>query len=218
MTLGGIIALFLFFAIFGVKILVGFSLLVDKFRGSSPKDQTQTQVIILPPQLDPLPSATNSSTLTISGEAKGDVTILLYVNDEQSLRTKIQENGSFRFSNVSVKDGINMISVKATDDKNNSSDLSEVLTIQVKKNKPSLDISEPSDNALITGEKQLVTVIGKTEPDNTVTVNDRIAIGKSDGSFSYDVPLRDGDQTIIIISKDDAGNETKVERKVTYKK
>ena len=218
LTLGGIVGVFLFLAIFGVRILVAFSLFVDQLRGSTPKDQQQSQTIILPPQLDPLPTAVNSTEIQITGKAKGDVTILLYVNEEQSDKVKVKEDASFTFSNVKLKEGTNTISAKAMDEKNNTSDLSEVLTVQVKKSKPTLDITTPSENEEITGEKQITTVTGKTEPDNSVTINDRFVVVKSDGSFSYDLSLKEGEQTITIIAKDQAGNETKVERKVTYKK
>jgi bacillopeptidase F len=217
LTLGGIVGMLLFLALFGVKLLVGFSLFVDKLRGSTPNQQ-QTQVILLPPQLDPLPYATYSAEIRVSGKVKGDVTILLYVNEEQTDKTKPKEDGTFSFANVTMKNGANVISAKATDDKDNASDLSEVLTIQVKTNKPTLDITTPSENEEITGEKQITPVTGKTEPDNSVTINDRFVVVKSDGSFSYDLSLKEGEQTITIIAKDQAGNETKMERKVTYKK
>jgi hypothetical protein len=217
LTLFGIAGILIFLAIFGVKLLVGFSLLVDKLRGTTPNTQ-QTQVILLPPQLDPLPYATYSAVLRVSGKVKGDVTILLYVNEEQTDKMKPKEDGTFSFEAVTMKEGANVISAKATDDKDNASDLSEVLTIQVKKNKPTLDISSPSENQEITGEIQLATITGKTETDNSVTVNDRFVVVKSDGSFTYDLSLKEGEQTIIIIAKDQAGNETKLERKVTYKK
>jgi len=218
LTLGGIAGILLFLALFGVKILVGFSLFVDKLRGTTPNSQQQSQVILLPPQLDPLPTATYSGEINISGKVKGDVTILLYVNEEQTEKTKAAEDGSFIFQNVQVTDGANVISAKSTDDKDHISELSEVLTILVKKVKPSLEISSPSENAEITGEKQTTTVTGKTESDNSITINDRFVVVKSDGTFSYDLPLNEGEQTITILSKDQAGNETKIERKVKYKK
>ena len=217
LTLFGIVGILIFLAIFGVKLLVGFSLLVAKLRGATPTTQ-QTQALLLPPQLDPLPYATYSAEIRVSGKVKGDVTILLYVNEEQTDKMKPKEDGTFQFSNVKMNDGANVISAKATDDKNNASDLSEVLTIQVKTNKPTLDVTAPSENDEITGEKQITTVTGKSEPDNSVTINDRFVVVKSDGSFSYDLSLKEGEQTITIIAKDQAGNETKMERKVTYKK
>lgn len=218
LALAGIVVVLMFFLVFGVKLLVGFSLLVDKLRGSTPVSPQTNQVILLPPVLDPLPTATYSAQIKVTGKAKGDVTILLYVNEVQNEKTKPDKDGTFVFPSVSVVEGENTISAKATDGKTNSSDLSEVLTIQVKKNKPNLDISSPSDNAQISGEKQIVTVSGKTDPDNTVTINDRFIVVQSNGAFSYDLQIHDGEQTITIISKDLAGNETKIERKVTYKK
>jgi bacillopeptidase F len=218
LILMSMVGIFIFLAIFGVKLLVAFSLGIDKLRGSSPKDQQVSQTIILPPILDPLPEATNSAEIKVSGRAKGDVSILLYVNEKQTDKVKIQSDGTFQFPNVAVKEGTNVISAKAEDDKNNSSDLSEVLSITVIKNKPTLDIASPSDNAVITGEKQMTTVSGKTGSDDTITINDRFVVVNSDGSFSYEFPLKEGEQTITITSKDQAGNETKVERKVTFKK
>jgi len=197
---------------------VAFSLFVDQLRGSTPKDQQQSQTIILSPLLDPLPTAINSTEIQITGKAKGDVTILLFVNEEQWEKVKVKEDGSFTFSNVKLKEGTNTISAKATDEKNNTSDLSEILTVQVKKSKPTLDITSPSDSAQISGETGVMTVTGKTDQDNSVTVNERFVVVKSDGSFSYDLSLSEGEQTITIIAKDIAGNETKIERKVTYKK
>ena len=217
LTLGGIVGILIFLALFGVKLLVGFSLLVDKLRGTTP-NTLPTQVLLLPPQLDPLPYATFSAEIRVSGKAKGDVTILLYVNEEQTDKMKPKDDGTFSFEAVTMKEGANVISAKATDDKDNASELSEVLTIQVKKNKPALDISSPSENQEITGEKQIATITGKTEIDNSVTVNDRFVVVKSDGSFTYDLSLKEGEQTIAIVAKDQAGNETKMERKVTYKK
>lgn len=219
LTLAGIIAMIVFLALFGVKILVGFSLLVDKLRGTSPTAQLQNQVLLLPPQLDPLPTATFSGQINVTGKTKGDVTILLFVNDEQTDKTKPENSeGAFTFKNVTLKEGANDIAAKITDDKNNTSDFSEVLTIQVKKSKPTLDIASPSENAEITGEKQMTTVVGKTESDNVVTINDRFIVVKSDGTFSYELSLQEGEQTITVIAKDVAGNETKIERKIKYRK
>jgi len=219
LILTGMVGIFLFLLLFGVKILVGFSLLVDRIRGTTPVSKEQTQVLLLPPQLDPLPTATYSGQINISGRAKGDVTILLYVNEEQMDKTKPgNSEGTFTFKEVTLKEGTNTLSVKATDDKNNSSDVSQILTIQMKKTKPTLDITAPSENAEITGEKQIATITGKTESDNTVTINDRFVVVKIDGSFSYEYPLKEGEQTLTILAKDIAGNETKMERKVKYSK
>ena len=218
LTLGGIGAIVIFFAVFGVKLLVGFSLLVDRIRGNTPTSQQQTKDILIPPQLDSLPTATFSGQIKVTGKVKGNVNILLYVNEVQSEKTTSEDDGTFLFPDVSVKEGTNVISAKTSDDKNTMSELSNVLTILVKKSKPTLDITEPQDNAEISGDKQSTNIIGKTESDNTVTINDRFAVVQSDGTFTYKLALQEGEQPLIIIAKDVAGNETKLERKIRYRR
>ncbi len=57
---------------------------------------------------------------------------------------------------------------------------------------------------------------GTTDQDVTVTISGRIVVVKSDGSFSYNMPISDGANKLEIVSTDAAGNSTKVERNVTY--
>ena len=68
------------------------------------------------------------------------------------------------------------------------------------------------------GEKKAVIVTGKVKEDSTVTINGRFVVVQNDGSFSYDFPLNDGDTILKITATDEAGNQTSVERKVTYSK
>lgn len=215
---GGIVAVIIFFLIFGMKILVAFSLGVDKIRGTTPVTSEQTKVILIPPELDPVSEATNSAQIVISGRAKDAPTVTLFVNGEESTKTDVKDDGTFRFSGVELIKGSNSIAARAGDDKGNTSDLSETLLVTYKKGDPKLDVSAPSDGAEISGEKAIITVTGSTDPENTVRINDRLAVVRNDGSFSYDFTLKEGDQTLTIVAKDSAGNEVKVERKVKYKK
>ncbi len=213
----GIIAIFIFLGIFGIKILVGFSLLVDKLRGT-PQQQV-TQQLILPPELDPLPIATNSATIAVSGKGQTGMTVIVYINDTDTEKTTVDKDGSFTIPQVKLIEGSNTISAKQTDDKKNVSALSEVFTVISKKSKPTLDVSSPTDNQQIRQELNIITVAGKTNDEaNTVTVNDRLAIVRSDGSFSYDINVPDGDSTIKVIATDTAGNQIIVERKINYGK
>ncbi len=218
-ALAGIVAIFLFLVFFGLKILTAFSLLVDNIRGNSKKTTITTQEqLILPPELDPIPIATNSATILITGKGTAGLTAILNINELDTKETIVTEDGSFKFTNVPLSDGSNSFSVKLTDDKKNVSTSSDVLTITYKKSKPTLDVTTPSDGAKISGEQNTITVSGKTEDTNTVTINGRLVVMKNDGSFTYDYPLGEGDTTLQIVAKDPAGNETKVERKVSYSK
>ncbi len=213
----GIIAIFIFLGVFGIKILVGFSLLVDKLRGT-PQQQV-TQQLILPPEFDPLPIATNSATIAVSGKGQPGMTVIVYINDTDTEKTTVDKDGSFKINSVKLIEGSNTISAKQTDDKKNVSALSEVFTVVSKKSKPTLEISYPPDNQQIRQEQNTITVTGKTNDEaNTVTVNDRLAIVRNDGSFSHDLNVLDGDSTIKVIASDTAGNQITVERKINYGK
>lgn len=217
-AIAGIIGIFIFLLLFGVKILVGFSLFVDRIRGNSSATQAQTQQILQPPELDPLPIATNSATIKVTGKATPGLTVIVYVNDSDTDKMTVDADGSFHFDTVKLIDGANTVNARVTDDKNNTSELSETLTVTNKKSKATLDVTSPTDGAHISGDKKSVTVSGKTDENSSVSVNGRVAVVRSDGSFSYDYPLPDGDTTLTVVATDIAGNQTTVERKVNYSK
>jgi len=217
LSLAGIVAIFVFLAIFGLKLLTGFSILVDTIRGKNITTIQEDQ-LILPPELDPIPSATNSAKIAISGKGTAGLTVILYINDMDTQKETVDTEGVFRFSTVSLIDGSNTFSAKLTDDKNHISALSDVLTIAYKKSKPTLEITSPADGTQIRGEQNTITISGKTEDTNSVTINGRVVVMHADGSFSHEFSLGEGDTTLHIIATDPAGNQTTVERKINYAK
>lgn len=215
-ALGGSIGLIIFIFIFGLKLLVSFSLLVDNLRGASPKEQ-QSQSLILPPILNPLPEATNSATVAITGKTDPGMKIVLYIDEEESTTLPVESDGTFVLTKK-LTEGEHTVSAKAKNDKDQVSDLSNVLTVTIKRSKPELTITNPQDNARIVGENNTLMVKGKTSSDNTVTVNDRLAVVSNDGSFSYTYSLSEGDNMLHILATDPAGNEETVDRRVIYSK
>ena len=211
----GSIALIVFLAVFGVKILVGFSLLVDRIRGGSPATAGQ-QVILQPPILDPLSPATNSAELIVSGRGPEGFTLLLYINESETQTTPLVGDGSFIIGDLSLREGVNTISARVKDDKGNVSELSDVVTTTYRKTPPKLDVTDPGEGATITGDNSTIEVKGTTEDEVTITVNDRLAVIHSDNSFSYSFRLSEGENTLKVVATDAAGNQTTVERKVTY--
>ena len=216
LSLFGSLAVLVFLGMFGLKILVGFSLAVDKLRGSVVP--AQNQAILRPPTRDPLPEATNSATVTVTGSGQAGLTLILYVNEAETKKVPVPDKGTFTLFDISVKDGTNTISAKLTDNKGNTSDLSNVISTVIKRTPPALDITAPGDGTRINGEKNTVLVNGKTDEDAGVTINDRVAVVRGDGSFSYEYSLPEGDTTLTIVATDAAGNKTTVQRRVTYQK
>jgi len=218
LAIGGIIAVFVLILLFGVKALIGFSLLVEKLRGTTPTTTQQSQLIILPPTIDPPPTATNSATISVTGKGQKGLTLILYVNNNEFKKLEVKEDGTFVIPNVSLTNGTNTISAKLTDTKGNLSDLSNIVSVTYGNMPPKLIISDPTDNTTVSGDPNTVAVNGMTDDSVTVTVNDRMVVIKTDNSFSYSYPLNEGDNILTIVAIDTAGNQTVIQRKVTYHK
>ena len=210
----GTVAIIAFILLFGVKILIGFSVFVDRLHGTSKATQP-TQSLILPPTLDPLPEATNSAKLTITGKGNPSLTLILYINEVETKKLTLPQDGAIALS-VTGKNGSNTIRAKLMDDKGNISALSNTVEVMIKNSKPHLEVSSPQDNESISGDPKSVHVTGRTEEENRVTINDRIVLVKNDGSFDYTFSLHDGQNTLTIAATDSAGNQSTVERHITY--
>ena len=215
-SLGGIAFLVLFIAVFGLKILVQFSLLVDRIRGNTPTEKTSA--IILPPALDELPVATFSGVIKLTGKAEGKLKLTLFVNDFETKNITVPDTGVFEIENVSVKEGRNTFRTQLKDALGNKSELSNEVSTFIKKTVPILELTSPEDNNTVTGEPNTVTVSGKTEENTKITVNGRWVTMGTDNSFSYAYPLSEGETTLEIIATDQAGNQKTIKRKVTYRK
>lgn len=218
LAIAGIIGIFILILAFGVKALIGFSLLVDKLRGSSPSTAQQSQTIILPPTINPPNTATNSATISLNGKGQAGLTLILYVNNNEFKKIPVKENGTFVVPNVPLTNGVNTLSAKLTDSKDNLSDLSNIVLVTYGNTPPKLVVSDPADNVTVNGDPNSVTVNGMTDDNVTVTINDRLVVIKTDNSFSYSYPLNDGDNILKIVATDAAGNQTTIQRKITYHK
>lgn len=216
LAVGGIVAIIALIGIFGVKALIGFSMFVERLKGASPTPPVQNQSLVLPPTLDPPAEATNTATISVTGKGQANLSLIVYLNDAQFKKISVPTDGNFTINNVSLSDGTNTISAKLTDDKGNTSELSNVVTVFYANKPPKLDVSSPADNTNISGDPNTVTVTGTTDDNVTVTVNDRLVVVRSDNTFSYNYPLNDGDNILNIVATDAAGNQTKLARKVTY--
>ena len=132
--------------------------------------------------------------------------------------TKTAIDGGYKCTCTSptLKDGSHTISVKASDNDGNAA-AAKTATFTVDTVPPTLQITAPS-NGLITNKKT-VTVSGKTDDVSskpvTVTVSGVTVTVGTDGTFTKDVTLVEGANTITIVAKDKAGKTTTVTRKVT---
>ena len=165
-----------------------------------------------------MPVATNSAILTITGTGQAGFMLILYKNETEVKQLPIPTTGTFSVPNLFLDEGENTLSAKVKNDKGALSDLSNVVRVTIRRNPPDLDVTSPQNGVTVNGEKKSVTVTGKVKEDTTIAINGRFVVVQNDGSFAYDFPLNDGETILKITATDVAGNQTSVERKVTYTK
>lgn len=216
--LGILIVLFLLFR-FGIDILVSFSSFISGSRNSQSSQSNPNQInYIAPPILNPLPVATNSAQIVISGTASKDQTIYLYINNIQVDQIQTDKNGIFVF-NESLKNSDNQIKAKVQNN-GKQSDFSNTFDVVLKNSLPTLDVSSPPDGQKFDknsiGSGNSISVSGKTDQGVNVTVNGFWAVVDDSNNFSYTLPLQNGDNQIKIIAVDQAGNKSEKDLKVNY--
>ena len=115
-----------------------------------------------------------------------------------------------------MADGAHTISIEASDFDGNAA-TAKTVTFTIDTIPPTLTLTNPADE-LITNDAALV-VSGKTDDVTskpvTVTVNGASVAVNSDGSFSKEITLVNGSNTITVVATDKAGKTTTVTRKVT---
>lgn len=216
LALIGSLVLVVLIVFFGFKLLISFFVFLDQTRGTEP--QKQERALVLAPYLDPLPNATSSGKIVVSGRGQPNSTIVIFVNNTEEEKEKIESDGTFSVKTITLSEGENTIQAKTEDEKGNQSEFSNSIKTLIKRGVPQLEVTKPEENAIFSGENNLLTIEGRTEEENDVRINDRFVIVKYDGSFSYPFPLSDGENTLHIRAIDRAGNSKEITRVVTYTK
>ncbi len=211
----GLILVFILFIFFGTRLLVQFSLLVEK-KGETTSADDQNAVFIPPPQLDSLPDATNSAEITIKGSAVNGDKVQLFLNGKKFKETDITANNSFTFTNVRLEKGANTIKARTVLEDGKLSRYSDSISIYYLSDPPELSIYFPSDGQSFTKENNPIRISGKTSQSAKVTVNDFWAIVDDEGNYHYTLLLKGGENYIKVKAVDKAGNTTEKEIKVTY--
>ncbi len=214
LTLIAIIAIVYLLIKFGIPLLVNFSLFVSQIGRNEETNTIVQKTYIAPPILNPLPEATNSAKITISGKAFKNQSISLYINDELIAKESTDDKGEFLFSET-LDNGQNEIKVNATYD-NNKSDFSATSTIIFDNKSPELTIESPSDGQTFHKGDNVIEVTGKTDVNTDVTVNGFWAIVNDNNQYIYDLTLKEGENEILVEAVDNAGNKSEKLIKVNY--
>jgi hypothetical protein len=213
----GIVVLLVLLIQLGPIIVNVFGNIVYSVRGGdASENQVTGKELLLPPDLIDVPSATQSSSMTIRGIApESDGIIEFYVNDSLEEEIEISTQTTFEIKDVSIKRGKNVIKARFVK-KDVTSPFSKEYIVDHVTSKPDLEISFPQDGQQFTRADRSITIQGKTDADNTITVNSFRAIVDANGAFEYLLQLSDGDNTINVTAENPAGVTTQNEIKVKY--
>ncbi len=213
--LGGFVLIILFLALFGFQILdyIGTFMIPDQ---NSETNSEQVITAVTPPTLTSLPNATNNEVISVKGAViDGNGTVELFVNGRKEGTQKITKDTTFEFKNVRLKEGENTIKARYAID-SRTSDFTKDYIVTLMKEPPILEELSPQEGTEFKRGDQRIEVTGKTNPQNTVTVNGFRAVVDEDGAFSYFLTLIEGDNTIQVIATNPPGAQTTKEIKVAY--
>lgn len=214
-----LLGIFLLYALFSwiLPALVGGLSIINKFKATSPIQASIADNATLAPPILNIPyEATNTATISVKGYATALSSVEIYIDDELQTTTKAKEDGNFSTDLILLNLGTNNISGKAIDEKGNKSLPSKPIRITYKNEKPTLELKEPQDNVTVKGDKK-VLVSGLTDANKGIAIsaNGIRLIVNSEGQFSQSIDISEGDNNIIVVATDTAGNSAQITRKVT---
>lgn len=198
----------------GIPLFIKLAVTFGNKSTTTPSGGLTQNVSLSQPRLVPLATATNSASLTLSGFSIPDAKIKIYLNNVSLKEVKADKNGEFSSNSINLREGSNSLKIVANIDNKDSEPYTT--SIIYSNTSPSLEITSPKDNASYFDKDKEISVEGKTDQNCIVTVNNHMAIVNDDGSFSTMISLNEGDNTLRIVSQNEAGNQTAKEIKVTY--
>ena len=89
------------------------------------------------------------------------------------------------------------------------------MTVIYEDTPPILEITNPSEEKL-TVDNPDFDIIGKSDPEVSVTVNGKIALVDSEGNFKLKIQLNTGKNDIEVEAKSQAGNEARKRVEITF--
>jgi len=209
------IAFIVFFFSVGIKMLVSFTLLLNQLANSGTKQQSTQQIESFNSiNIDPIPSATNSSTLVFSGTSLNFNRLEIYLNDEKQDELSISD--SFSGEIKGLETGSNAIHFIAKSTKSKGTKKTALYEVLYKSDKPKLEIQEPNSNTKT--NKEDIKISGATDKETTIRVNGQPLIVGVEGKFSTTFRLKEGENKIQITAEDIVGNQEKKDLTITYSK
>lgn len=208
-----VVAIFLLFN-FGLSALSKLTAIVEDFAGADSQNGGTNSPPPPPPNIVNLPPYTKDDSIKVEGTTKPGLTVKIYHNDELE---EVLSNSSGGFTSTFKLDkGENKIYAFVTDNNGQDSSKTQIYTVIYDNEPPKLEIVAPENGKQFTRRDNQTKIEGQTEPGAHVTINDRVAIVRSDGKFDFPITLAQGENVYKIKSSDQAGNLAEFELRLNY--
>jgi len=195
----------------GLPLLIKMAVFLGNIRSSYLPSEKDDTIPPPAPLLLPLPEATSSAQLNLSGFAEPGATVEIFVSGISQEKIVADNNGSFSVDNLRLTEGKNEIYALATDKAGNVSQPSEKASVFLDQTPPQLTILQPPNNTTFYGLQKRVEIKGETEEEASVIINDHLAVMEAGGKFRYSLTLLGGENKVKIVATDKAGNKTEEE-------
>ena len=209
------IVVFIALLVFGLPILIRFSIILGDLKKSKDGDQKERVLPPTAPRIVVPYEATNSARISIGGIAERKVVVELLKNEVSIGRVDTTDAGDFLFDNVGLEPGESVFTAVAISEKGGSGEVSKEVRIVFDDKPPELTMLNPVEDALKVDSADF-DVIGQSEKGVNVLVNGRVAMVDDSGKFKIKLQLNTGKNEVEIVVKDLAGNETRKKVTITY--
>jgi len=201
---------------FGLPSLIRLAAFIGDLKSSGQPIEKSDTLAPGTPTLLPLPEATSSAKIAITGYAETGATIKLSRGGMIVEETIADSDGSFAFKDVVLKKGNNEFFTEAVDSQGNTSGPSRTYLTTYDAEPPQLTIEQPEAGKRFFDKESPVAISGQTEVGTDLTINTKFVRVDSEGRFSVKWPLSEGDNQLDFLARDKAGNETKKTLTVNY--
>lgn len=200
----------------GLKSIINTTLLLNNvISGSTTAEDTEVNEAFFGTlRVDDPPNATNSAEIFISGDAGDFDNLVFYINNTKVEETKAKD--SFNEKIGKLRAGENTIYVVAQTTKGNNKKESEKYTVFYKNQPPTLEVNTPKEGDTVS--KQEIQLEGKTDTKVNIWVNNQPVVVDYQGNFKKSYRLKEGENKLLFLAEDEAGNTEQVELTVKYQK
>lgn len=145
----------------------------------------------------------NSDEITATVDMNESYGIHIEANEEIVMKEDALDSGSYSFTIPLEKEGENLVQLFLVDADGNMSSFDKIFVKDIIA--PNLTLAAEYDGKEV--EEESTIIEGNVTGFNTFTINDENISVASDGYFSYECLLHQGNNLITLVATDEAGNE-----------